>query len=159
MPTSTPHPALRLARSIGVFILAVVLVSVAGSLVQTQINLAALASIGAEISLADRLDTTLADLAGFAPIYALVVFSSLVLAFPVAALLGRFWLAKWRTGLFVLAGASGLYVGFLMLNALTPPPTLIAATRGAFGTLLLVACSGAGGWFYARLSRFPASKY
>lgn len=157
MSAPAPHPGLRLARSTGVFIFAVALVSVAGSLIQTQINLAALASVGAEISLADRLDTTLADLAGFAPIYALVVFSSLVLAFPLAALLGRFWLPQWRTGLFVLAGASGLYVGFLMLNALTPPPTLIAATRGTFGTLLLIACAGAGGWLYARLSRFPAS--
>ena len=60
----------RWIRLLGRWLLAVLATTVLGSIAQTQFNLAALAAMGQSIGLELRLQTTLLDLARFAPLLA-----------------------------------------------------------------------------------------
>lgn len=115
------------------FLLAVVLATVWGSVVQTQYNLAALASIGADVGPV-RWQATAGDLfSGFFPTYGgYVVLPALLVAFGIA-----WWLAPrlprspipLRIPLFALAGVLGLALGIVVVNLLAPVALLIGATR------------------------------
>lgn len=131
--------------------LAATLVTAAsGSVVQTQFNLAAIAGLGAPIPPALRLQTTLQDLAGFAPVFAAVAGAGLLLAFPVATWLVRRLPAR-RILLYALAGAAAVATAILLMSALLPV-TPIGATRSLAGFLALTACGALGGWTFGRLS-------
>lgn len=139
------------------FLLAVLIATVTGSLVQSLFNLAALQGIGVSIPVALWLQTITHDLIGFAPLYAGVVLVSFALAFPVAALVARL-VARLIPGnaphgrslIFAAAAATGIAVAFQIANASLPMPTLIAATRTLPGLLAMMACSALGGWVYTR---------
>ena len=133
------------------FIVALVVGSVLGSLVQTQFNLQALEALGVEISMEARLETSVQDLVNFAPLYAILfgvsfLFSQAVAAFVVrrAGGLSRLWL-------YPLASAVGLWVTLELVNALAPMPTLIAATRGAGGLIAMLVAAAIAGWLFALL--------
>ncbi|PAU88269.1 hypothetical protein CK507_06860 [Pseudomonas sp. WN033] len=147
---------LSILRVILFYLLAVVVASVLGTLVQTQFNLAALRLIGTDIPVGVWLSTTLADLRGFAPIFALMVAVTLLLALPVAAGLGRIF-KPWRGVLFFLAGAVGIKVAFDIADHLLPMPTFIAATRGLAGLLAMMLAVGIGSALFGRLTR-PVNK-
>jgi hypothetical protein len=133
------------------FAAAVVLATLWGAVVQTQFNLAELQALGASVPWLLRAQTTLQDVLGFGPLYGAVVAVTFVLAFPVAALLARYW-TLWRRAWFALAGLAGLIVAIRLIDALTPPPVLIAATRSTGGLLAMTAGGAVGGWLYALLS-------
>jgi hypothetical protein len=135
----------RLLLAYGV---AVVDATLAGSVVQTQFNLAALTALGAEISLATRLSATAHDLVGFTPLYGSLVAIMLLVAMPVATLLTR-WLGVAAWLIHALAAALGLWLMLAIVDALAPMPTLIAATRSDAGTLAMMASAALGGWGYA----------
>lgn len=147
---------LSILRVVLFFLLAVVVATLLGTLIQTQLNLAALQVIGVEIGFADRLATTGRDLLGFTPIFALLVSAALLCALPVAELLGRVF-KPWRAVLYALAGAVGIKVAFDVVDYLAPMPTFIAATRGTGGLLLMMIAVGVGSWLFGRLTR-PAKK-
>ncbi|WP_089659329.1 hypothetical protein [Franzmannia pantelleriensis] len=130
------------------FLLAVLVTTLSGSLIQTQFNLAALTALGAEISLATRLTTTAQDLVGFAPLYASLVAVTLTVALPLAAL-SRRWLPLPAGLLYASAAALGLWLAFMVVDALAPMPTLIAATRSLTGTLCMLVGAALGGVLYA----------
>ena len=123
-----------------------------GAIVQTQFNLHELQALGAAVPVALRLLTTAQDLIGFGPLYALVVVVALGLAFPVAALVARI-APGWRGALFALAGFVGLIVAIRLVDAVTPPPVLIAATRTTLGLLAMTLGGALGGRLYARLTQ------
>lgn len=131
------------------FVLALMVTTLSGSLIQTQINLAALLALGADIPLATRILVSVQDLVGFAPLYAVIVALTLAGALPLAALAQR-GVALPAELVFALAAALGLWVAFLVADLLAPMPTLIAATRGWPGTLAMMAGAGMGGLVYAR---------
>ena len=145
---------LSILRVILFYLLAVVVASVLGTLVQTQFNLAALRLIGTDIPVG--LSPTPAALRGFAPIFALMVAVTLLLALPVAAGLGRIF-KPWRGVLFFLAGAVGIKVAFDIADHLLPMPTFIAATRGLAGLLAMMVAVGIGSALFGRLTR-PTNK-
>ncbi|PAU75081.1 hypothetical protein [Halomonas salipaludis] len=130
------------------FVLALLVTTLSGSLIQTQFNLAAIAALGAEISLTTRLTTSVHDLLGFAPLYAGLVAAVLAAALPLAALVRR-WLALPAGLLYPLAAALGLWLALLVVDALAPMPTLIAATRSLSGTLAMLGGAALGGLVYA----------
>lgn len=133
-------------RRLPAFVLAVLVATLWGSIAQTQVNLAALAELGAAIPASVRRDTTLQDLVGFAPLYVAVVVPGLLVAFPIAARLGR---RGGRRAWFTLAGFAALVAAIRLVDVLVPPPVLIAATRTNTG-LVLLACGGAlAGFVYA----------
>jgi hypothetical protein len=150
--TPTPAPRTRWPRRIGAFVLAVLLAAVWGSVVQTQFNLQALAALGVELPLALRLRTTLQDLAGFAPMFAGVVFAAWLPAWAVAAGLSRLW-PPGRSALYALAGALSVAVAIRLIDAAAPMPVLIDATRSLAGLLAMVAGCAVAGAAFARWTR------
>jgi hypothetical protein len=120
-----------------------------GSIVQTQFNVAALEAMGAAVSNGQRLQVTASDLIGFTPIYAVIVLLGLLCAFPVAAFLARS-APSYRLPLFALAGMTGIATAIRIVDVATPAPTLIAATRGVGGWLLMAAGGALAGWWFAR---------
>ena len=139
-------------RTLLYFLLAVLLASALGSVLQTQFNLANLQALGAPMSLSVRLHTTGLDLLGFSPTFAVLVLLGFVFALPSASLLTRSWPAgRWL--LFALAGALAVLAAMALANALLPMPTLIGANRTLAGTLGLMACGSLGALLFARLAR------
>lgn len=137
-------------RAVFAYLVAVLVTALVGSVVQTQFNLAALATLGAEIDPGLRLSTTLDDLLGFTPAWGGIVAVGLLLALPLAAWLGRRWPA-WRTALCGLAGAVAVFTA-LGLMRLALGLSAVAAARSVGGLLALVLAGALGGWVFARLS-------
>lgn len=144
-------PGLTLA-----FVVAVLIAAVLGSLVQTQLALAALGQLGVDIGLGERLRATAADLRGFAPTYAGLVAAGFLLAFPVAALLTR-WLPALRHRLYALAGATAMLTALVLMQQLIGLMP-IASARGVTGLSLHALAGAAGGLGFAwlRSTRSPA---
>ncbi|MCA1798976.1 MAG: hypothetical protein LC632_05815 [Xanthomonadaceae bacterium] len=136
------------------FVGAVLVATALGSIVQTQFNLAAISGLGVDISLGTRLATTLHDLGMFTPVFGTIVFATLLVALPLAALLARLMPAL--TGiLFFAAGAVGIWVSFQLIDALLPMPTFIGATRSTVGTLTMMLAVGFATWVFARIALRP----
>ena len=138
-------------RGIG-FVLAVIVAALWASIAQTQFNLAALQVLGATVESAIRAETTFRDLLGFGPLFAAVALVAFGLAFPVAGIATR-RRARARVAVFVLAGWIALIVAVRLIDAVVPPPVLIAATRSIVGLLLTTAGGAIAGWIYARVTR------
>ncbi|TGN41910.1 PQQ-dependent sugar dehydrogenase [Marinobacter confluentis] len=133
------------------FIVALVAGSVLGSLVQTQFNLQALEALGVDIGLGTRLETSMKDLANFAPIYAILFGASFLFSQAVAAFVVRRTGLVSRLVLYPLAAAVGLWVTLELVNTLAPMPTLIAATREAGGLVTMLIAAAVAGWLFAAL--------
>jgi hypothetical protein len=133
------------------FLVAVVIATLWGAVVQTQFNLAGLASIGAEIPLGLRAQSTLTDIfGGFSPTYAgYVVAPSLLVAFAVAAWVAGRWPgapAFW----FALGGFLAVLLAIPLVNYLSPVALLIGASRDWLCTILMaLGGTAAGLWFAA----------
>lgn len=139
------------------YLLSVVLATALGSVVQTQFNLLFLQEMGVPVELPTRLASSWHDLLGFAPVFALMVAVTLLLALPVAEALGRIF-KPWRGLLYLLAGAAGIWVAFTLANYLAPMPTLIAATRVTAGLLCMMLAVGVGSWLFGRLTKPKARR-
>lgn len=138
-------------RSVGCFIMALLLGAVLGSLLQSQLNLSAIAAISGPISVADKLSTMQFDLRHFMPTLAALMALPLLLAIILAGWLRRYQPMLPRSLYFLLA-ALGFYVTLLLINQLAPMPTLIAANRTLRGTLGLLAVCGLAAWFFSWLA-------
>jgi hypothetical protein len=140
------------SRTLLYFLLAVLLASVTGSVLQTQFNLANLQALGAPMPLGVRAHTTCLDLLGFSPTFAVLVILGFTFALPAASLLARSWpTGRWL--LFALAGALAVWLAMALVNALLPMPTLIGANRSLAGTLGLMVCGSLGALLFALLAR------
>jgi hypothetical protein len=144
---------MKLLKFLLAWVAAAALTGAAGSILQTQFNLAAIAAVGAPVPLPVRLQTTLQDLAGFAPLFTGIVAAGFLVAFPVAGWLARH-LPGNRTLLYTLAGAAAIAVALLLSNALLPI-TAIGATRSLAGLLALCAAGALGGRLFAALAPRP----
>jgi len=139
-------------RTLLYFFIAVLLTSVAGSVLQTQFNLANLQALGAPMPLGVRAYTTCLDLLGFSPTFAVLVILGFLFALPAASRLARAWpMGRWL--LFTRAGALAVLAAMALANALLPMPTLIGANRSLAGTLGLMACGSLGALLFALLAR------
>lgn len=131
------------------FIVAVLAAAVLGSIVQTQFNLASIASLGAPIPLGVRVEVTAFDLLSFAPTYAIVAAFALLIALLVAA-----WPAGVFPGLglgwYALAGFVAIYTALVCMNAMLPV-TVIGAARSSIGMVSLALAGALGGWLYGRI--------
>lgn len=135
------------------FLIAVVITTLWGAIVQTQFNLAGLASIGTDIPFALRLAATASDVfSGFTPTYAgYVVLPSLLVAFAVAWWIAARWRRPGALFWFGLAGGVAILAGIPLVNYLSPVALLIGATRD-FTCLVLMALGGvAAGMAFACL--------
>lgn len=134
------------------FLIALVVASITASIIQTQFNIAALQDWSVEIDLALRKEATFHDILNFSPTFAIILGTSLLFSLPIAYFIDRrrpnpepIW--------FVVGGAVGLWVAFMIVDALLPMPTLIAVNRTIPGLLSMVACGGFAGYLFARISK------
>lgn len=132
------------------WLVATLVTALAGSLAQTQFNLAAIKALGAPVPLALRLETTLQDFWSFAPLLAALTAAAYLVAFPLATLLVRSRPQR-RRSVYALAGATALLSMVLLMNAALPV-TAIAATRSMAGILAFMAAGALGGWVFAVLA-------
>ncbi|WP_339489644.1 hypothetical protein [Pseudomonas sp. EL_65y_Pfl2_R95] len=130
------------------FVLAVLVTTLVGSILQTQYNLAQLQALGAPMPIDVRVETTCLDVLGFSPIFAILVLLGFAAALPVAAWLSKkIPSARWL--LFALAGGLAIFLGLTLANAALPMPTFIGANRSFVGTLGLMASGSVGALFFA----------
>ena len=148
----------RFFRLAGLFLVSVLAAAVAGTLVQTQINLADIEALGAPVSAGGRLATTGADLLGFTPTLIALSIPALLLALPMAAALARGMQSTGRALVFALAGWAALMAAFTVADAAAPMPTLIAATREFLGAAAVAGGGAIGGAVFALLTRKPAER-
>ncbi len=142
----------RNVRSLFAWLVAAGVAAVLGSIAQTQFNLAAVATLDGPVPAGLRIETTLLDIAGFAPGLALIVATGFGIAFPVAARLAR-RLAPGgiaRAALYGLAGGAAVWAAIFLMNTLLPM-TPVAATREAAGLMMMVAAGAAGGITFGAL--------
>jgi hypothetical protein len=143
-----------LSRVAIAFLAAVAATAVVGSVVQTQINIAAIESIGPAVPFGLRAETTVEDLLGFAPVMAAIAGAAMAPAFLVAGLVAGF--ADRRSAiLFSLAGVLGLFAAFWLMGYFTPMPTLVGAVRGPLGLAAMCATGLVGGLVFTRLATKP----
>jgi hypothetical protein len=152
MKTSARHdaPTPSWTRRAGVLLLAWVLASVWGSVVQTRWNLQALVEVGVRIPASDWVRVIGQDLVGFAPVYGGILAAGWLFALPAASALARWWPAGRRV-LLALAAGVGMVVAVRAVDAVAPMPVFIDATRGLPGLLAMAAGAVVAGWLYARL--------
>ncbi len=148
-PGNTPQR--RWTSHLVPLLLAWVVAAAWGSVVQTQWNLQALAALGVNIPLAERISTTWQDLMGFAPLYGGILAAGWLPALPVAALLARRW-PTWRMGLLAAAAGVGMVAAVRAVDAVAPMPAFIDATRHLPGLLTMAAGAVAAGLLYAWLT-------
>ena len=144
-------------RIVFLYLLAVLVATLLGSLVQTQFNLAALQALDVPVDASTRLHSSLHDLRFFSPFLALMVAACLLLALPLAEALGRIF-KPWRWLLYFLAGFVGIWAACALANYLLPMPTFIAATRETPGLLSLMAGVGLGSALFGRLTKPKARR-
>lgn len=124
-----------------------------GTIVQTQINLHNLQTLGVDISLSSRIQSTSHDLLNFTPIF-FVLFAP---GFLVSQSL-CFWLVKRVSNfsgavLFPLGGALSLWLAIKVLDMVAPTSGVVYATIHFSGLLLLMLSAAVAGYvLYARLS-------
>lgn len=146
---TTPEP--RWTLHLTPLLLAWLLATVWGSLVQTHWNLQALADLGIDMPAAVRVQTSLQDLIGFAPVYAGILAAGWLPALTLAALLARRWPA-WRSVLLAAAAGAGMVAAVRAVDAVAPMPVFIDATRHWPGLLAMAAGAVVAGLLYARLT-------
>jgi glucose/arabinose dehydrogenase len=134
------------------FLAALVTGVILGSVVQTQLNLLALQTLGVTIDIGTRLSATIHDLLNFGPVYAVLFGAAFLPSQAVATRVSRITGPQFRGPVFALAAVAGLWTAVATANALAPMPTLIAATRFPAGLAAVLATAALAGWLFARLS-------
>lgn len=124
--------------------------AVLGSVVQSQINLAAISALSHSISLTERLSTTLFDIRSFSPALGALLALAFGLAWPLAGLVAKSW-PQQRGWLFPLAGFIAVLTALLLMHAALPV-AVIAAARSLPGVLALSLCGALGGWVYLKVT-------
>lgn len=143
-----------MTRVLKAFFPAVLLAYALASVIFTQSILAAVQSMGLDVSAGIRLVTTFQDLIGMATIYLPLILVAFVLAMPTAYGLTRL-LPGHRAFLFTLAG----FVAIVALHLITKAVlgiSGIAAARTLTGLLGQGLAGAVGGYCYHRLSRVAA---
>ena len=141
---------MRWLKPILAWAMAVVTAVLLGSLLQTQLNLAALSALDVPISFTQRIAVSWHDWTQFAPIYAILIAVTFLIAWLVAGILNRLW-PEWRTIVFVLAGGLSVWALLVIMTGILQI-TPIAATRSGIGVLALSLAGALGGWLYASLT-------
>ncbi|MEX1198535.1 MAG: PQQ-dependent sugar dehydrogenase [Pseudohongiellaceae bacterium] len=122
----------------------------ATSLIQSQMNLGNLVSMGAPLTFSAWWRTNLHDLMTFMPFFAVISGSAFLGAFAVASWPTHRW-PKHRCLLYSVAGFAGIFAALLLTNRLFPLATLIAATRHLTGNLLVLTTGALGGWIFCKM--------
>ncbi|HXI87893.1 MAG TPA: hypothetical protein VNH64_10575 [Parvularculaceae bacterium] len=135
-------------RALVGYVAAVIAATLIGSILATQMVLAELAGAGAQVPMAMRLQTTLTDIQGFAPTYAVVAGVGFAIAFLIAFGLKRL-LPALAPIAYPLAGAAAIAVALLAMSVVYQGTTPIAGARGPVGFALQCLAGALGGAVFA----------
>ena len=155
----------RLFRALIAFIAAVVIATSIACIIGTQFVLAALAGVGVDIPLIDRLATTWYDLINFGFIpspafgfsYAMVIGVGLFIAFLVAAALSYF-LPRFRAVIYAVAGGVAILT-FLGSSYFVFGASMFAFAQTPMGLITQGAAGAVGGWVFATCSNTNTKTY
>ncbi len=125
---------------------AVAVVTLLGSVVQTQFNLARITGLDVAVPWSMRIETTLFDLAHFAPVWAAIMALAMVIGLPIAGLLAWRWQA-FRQMLYPLAGFVAVLAALLVMDAMLPV-TPVGAARTWIGLISMALPGALAGWTY-----------
>ena len=141
-------------RVIAFYLLAVLVATVRGGLVQAQVELAA-SLAEAPATFGERLAATWQALPGLLPSFVAMLAAAFVLTLPIAEGLARIF-RPWRWLLFGLAGAGGIWAAFKVVGGWLPDVAVTAPSQTWQWAALLVAVA-IGSWLFGQLTR-PKSK-
>ena len=139
--------AVTFSNRLSALLPALVLTTVLACITQSAFNLTAIAALSGGINPADIVATIWFDLRHFSLTYApiaLINLSAVALVFYILPATRRYWLAA-------IISAALLYLMLLLINAIAPMPTLIAATRSTAGLVSMLLCSSVGALCYVGL--------
>lgn len=139
------------SRHIIGYVVALLFFVIIGSTVATQFNLAAISSLGLAVPLITRLNTTIQDIMGVAPLFGAIFGTGLLIALIVGGLIVR-WLPRLRTQIYLSACFLAVIVTLIAMKT-TFNITAIAATRGLDGFIALCVVGGLSGYIFAKISR------
>lgn len=140
-----------LARKLGVYLAAVAVAYVLAAITATQNVVVSLRSMNIEVGLAEQVSMMLRDLAGMAGMFLPLIAFGFLVAFLATALICHWW-DRWRTPLYVLAGAVAIVAIHVALN-LAFQITPVAIARSSSGLLIQAMAGAVGGYTYAALSQ------
>jgi len=135
------------------FLIAVLATAVLGSVLQTQISLAALSAIGAPSGSELLAAVAAQDLLTFGPVMAAICGAAFLVAFPAIHVIGRLTHQIGRTVAMGLGGVIALWTAFWVMGFITPMPSLVAATRYPTGHLTMALTGCVGGLVYCYFTR------
>ena len=139
-----------MAKTLGSYVAAVLIAYIFGALFISQGNIAAVTSLGFDVSMAQRLDAMAHDITNMTDIYLPLVAISLLLGLPVAFAIVR-KNPHLRTLGYVLAGFMALLAMHVIMKAVLGLSG-IAPTRSLWGLLAQGIAGGIGGYLFCRLS-------
>jgi len=139
-----------MAKTLGSYVAAVLIAYIFGALFISQGNIAAVTSLGFDVSMAQRLDAMAHDITNMTDIYLPLVAISLLLGLPVAFAIVR-KNPHLRTLGYVLAGFVALLAMHVIMKAVLGLSG-IAPTRSLWGLLAQGIAGGIGGYLFCRLS-------
>jgi len=139
-----------IVRNVGSFIAAVIAAYILGAIFISQGNIASIVAMDFDISVAQRFDAALHDVAHMTNIYLPVIAVSYLIAMPVASLIIKY-APRQRMILYVLAGAVGLVTIHLTMKLLLGISG-IAPTRTVVGLLAQAVAGGVGGYLFHLIS-------
>lgn len=142
---------MRILKLVLAFVAAVIVTTILGAAFHTQFVIGRLTDMGIAVSFADRLSTTLHDIAGMAPLFGLVIAGGFLVAFLAGALVFRF-AGTQRNVVYAVAGAVAIGVA-LSLMAMVFNITPIAGARSWAGFIAQMAAGALGGYVFALISR------
>lgn len=145
---------IAILRVIAVYLLAVLVATILGGLVQAQVELATLAE--APVTFSERLAATWQVLPGLLPTFIAMLAAALVVALPIAEALSRIF-RPWRWLLFALAGAGGIWAAFKLVGSFLPEPAFTAPSQTWQWVAMLVAVA-IGSWLFGHLTRPKARR-
>ena len=140
---------IAILRVIAIYVLAVLVATILGGLVQAQVELATLAE--APVTFSERLAATWQVLPGLLPTLVAMLAAALVITLPVAEGLSRIF-RPWRWLLFGLAGAGGIWAAFKLVGAFLPT-VVITAPSQTWQWLAMLVGVAIGSWLFGHLTR------
>jgi hypothetical protein len=141
---------MKVLRTLVAFCAAAIVASFCGAVFHSQMVLARLAALGAEITPALRVTSTLDDMVGLIPAYPVVISIGLAVGFAVAFGVKRI-LKPLAPVAYPLAGAAAVALALYLMSQQFYTTTPIAGARGTIGFLLQCLAGGLGGVVFAVL--------
>lgn len=143
---------IRVVSHVIKWVIACLIAVVLAVISQTQFVLARLSQLGADVSIGDRLSTTLFDIQHLGSFYGLFIAVALGIAFLVSGLLYHF-IKFGRPIIYAVAGGTAIFVLLFSMKTAFFNIHIIAGARDFFGISLQVIIGILAGLIFARLTR------